>query len=388
MITQDDVRTIRKKLEELPKPILSLYADVNPGKPFNQKNAWVARAKNSIKDLNLPSDLRQQLVEALEMELSPQARTLALFGHMNSRGVQILRYPIHADMPIVDLRHGRIEARWGEPYITPLLYALDEYERTGIVWLRGAQWKFYEFFLGEIEERTEVFAEIAPEIWKELEDFHPNHVRSRAIQKNAGLQDKIARRLENAAYRYLKRLAALVEKAISELEIRRVVLLGAADSLNTFFQMLAKGMREIVVARLTDVPAREATASQVRDKIEPVINELERHSELALLEEIRHQPGVWGVDPVLDALQQGRLDILLAPWNIDLTILRTPSGIVGGTPQLVETLCPNEPYEPVALRDALPELCEAYATRLEIVSGPAEEKLVKEFAQLAGRRRW
>jgi len=388
MISKDDVRTIRQNLAALPTPVLSLYADVNPGKPFNHAKAWVARAKNSLKDLDLPAELRKRFVEVLEQELSPEARTLVIFGHVDGRGVHILRYPLHVDLPIVDLRHGRIEARWGEPYVAPLVYALDEYERTGIVWLRGAQWKFYEFFLGEIEERTGVFAEIAPEIWKELDEFDPNRVRALAIAKNAGLRDKFARRMETAAHRYLKRLAGLVEKAVSEMEIRRLVLLGAADSMNIFLQMLTKGMRDIVVARITDVPAREATPTQVWAKVGPVLDKLERDGELALLEEIRTQPGVWGLDPTLDALQLGRLDLLVVPWNVDVRVLRTPSGIVAATPEPLEVLCPGEPREEVLLRDVMCELCEAYATRLEIVSGPAEEKLLKEFGGLAGRLRW
>jgi hypothetical protein len=388
MITKDDVRKIRENLAALPTPVLSLYADVNPGKPFNHAKAWVARAKNSLKELDLPSALRRELATVLEQELSPEARTLALFAHVDQRGVQILRLPIHADLPIVDLRQGRIEARWGEPYITPIVYALDEYERTGIVWLRGAQWKFYEFFLGEIEERTKIFAEITPEIWKELEEFDPNRIRALAIAKNASLRDKFARRMETAAYRYSKRLAALVEKAVSEMEIRRLVLLGAADSMTMFFQMLAKSMRDIVVARITDVPARDATPFQVGAKVGPVLENLERQGELALLDQIRQQPGVWGLDPTLDALQLGRLDVLVAPWNLDARILRSPGGVVAATPEPLEVLCPGQPKEDVLLRDVLPELCEAYATRLEIVSGPAEEKLMKEFGGLAGRLRW
>lgn len=389
MITKDDVRAIRQQLlAELPQPVLSLYADVNPGKPFNTRRAWVTRAKNSLKDLGLPNELRRKLLETLELELSAEARTLVIFGYENARGVQILRFLLHVDLPIVDVRQGRVDARWGEPYVTPLLYALDEYERTGIVWLRGSQWKFYEFFLGEIEDRSALFAEIAPEIWKELDEFDPNRVRALVIQKTAGVRDRVARKLETAAYRYLKRLAALVEKAVSEMEIRRLVLLGSKDSLSIFMQMLARGMRERVVAQITDVPANDATPPQVLEKVAPVLTELERQGELALLEEIRQQPGVWGAESVLEALQCGRLDILVAPWNIDLRVLRTPSGIVGATAQQVEALSPGESGEEVPLRDVLPELCEGYATRLEIVSGPAEDKLVKEFGGLAGRLRW
>jgi peptide subunit release factor 1 (eRF1) len=158
--------------------------------------------------------------------------------------------------------------------------------------------------------------------------------------------------------------------------------------MNIFLQMLTKGMRDIVVARITDVPAREATPAQVWAKVGPVLEKLERDGELALLEEIRTQPGVWGLDPTLDALQLGRLDLLVVPWNVDVRVLRTPSGIVAATPEPLEVLCPGEPREEVLLRDVMCELCEAYATRLEIVSGPAEEKLLKEFGGLAGRLRW
>ena len=55
------------------------------------------------------------------------------------------------ELPVVDLAHGRVECRWGEPYVTPLLYALDEYERAGVLYLDQMSWRFYEIFLGEIE---------------------------------------------------------------------------------------------------------------------------------------------------------------------------------------------------------------------------------------------
>jgi hypothetical protein len=392
MIDKNSVLEIRSHLADLRPPVLSLYVEVNPARPYNARRAWDIRAKNSVKELGLPKTLEAVVFSAIEQELAPEARTLVIFAAVETYSkrveMDVVRIPLHIDLPIVDLAHGRVEARWGEPHYAPLLYALDEYERVGVVWLRGEGWKFFEVFLGEIEEHTEVFREIEPEVWKELQAFDPGRVRSLAQARTSGSRDRFSQRMETAAYRYLKRLADLTERGVAAMEIHRLVLLGREESTKTFVQMLSRSMREMIVAQIADLPHPQASPATVLEKVLPVLTQVEREQELALLQQIKEQPGVWGIDPTLDALQAGRLSVLVAPWQLDEQVWVCPNGLMAGTKQAANLFCDGDEPQPVALRDVIVDACAAYATRLEFVSGPAAEQLVNEMKGIAGLLRW
>ncbi len=392
MIDKNDVLEIRNHLADLQPPVLSLYVEVNPAQTYNARRAWAIRAKNSVKELGLPQTLEAVVFSAIEQELAPEARTLAIFAAVETRSkrveMDVVRIPLHIDLPIVDLAHGRVEARWGEPYFAPLLYALDEYERVGVIWLRGEGWRFFEVFLGEIEEHTEVFREIEPEVWKELQEFDPGRVRSLAQARTSGSRDRFSQRMETVAYRYLKRLADLTERGVAAMEIHRLVLLGREESTKTFVQMLSRSMRESIVAQISDLPVPQASPAAVLEKVLPVLMQVEREQEMALLQQIQEQPGVWGIDPTLDALQAGRLSVLAAPWQLDEQVWICSNGLMAGTKQAASLFCDGEEPQPIALRDVIVEACAAYATRLEFVSGPAAEKLINKMKGIAGLLRW
>ena len=126
MLRKDDIHFIKDTIVPHSAPLLSLYADVNPANPDNAGRAWLVRVKNTLRSLSLPPDLPEKVIEALEFE-RPEARTCALFA-----GKDLLRmYTLRVDLPVVDLAHGRVDARWGEPYVFPLVYMIDEYERYG-----------------------------------------------------------------------------------------------------------------------------------------------------------------------------------------------------------------------------------------------------------------
>ncbi|RMD62692.1 MAG: hypothetical protein D6826_06770, partial [Alphaproteobacteria bacterium] len=122
------------------------------------------------------------------------------------------------------------------------------------------------------------------------------------------------------------------------------------------------------------------------DKVQPVLDAAERESEMALLDAIREQPGVWGMDPVLDALQTGRVDVLVLPWDLDARIWRCAEGWFGGTPEMAKLFC-DDPQE-VALRDHVWDIARDFGARLEFVRGRPEERLKREFSGIAASVRW
>jgi hypothetical protein len=137
----DELNTLIQDLQaafsDSSTPVLSLYADINPARPENAGRAWVRRIKNTLKELlesgesKPDNSLCEQVLALLEQE-RPSARTLVLFASRNPAGKPVLhRIDLQVELPVVDLAHGRVEARWGEPYLTPLFFAFDEYERGG-----------------------------------------------------------------------------------------------------------------------------------------------------------------------------------------------------------------------------------------------------------------
>lgn len=384
MITKEDVLFVRTKIAPYETPILSLYADTNPTRPENARQAWAIRAKNTLREMDLPERVRERVLSLLEEQPIPRGRTLALFASEDL----LRRYDLHCELPVVDLAHGRVEARWGEPYVIPLLYAMEEYERAGVLWLEGQGWRFFELFLGEIEEVQEVFAAVDPEDWRRLAQYDPARGAALARSHEYPVRDRYARRLEFWAYRFYKRLAHLVERAVVEREIQRLVLLGHREATKSFEHCLSRSMRARVIAHASELPAPGASPALVLEKAAPVLEAAERAQEMRLLDEIESQPGIWGLDPTLQAWQEGRLSVVAAPWGLDFTVWRCPNGWVAGSREAARAVSPEADPEEVALRDLIADLAAAFAVRLEFVRGEAEARLRSKSGGLAGLLRW
>lgn len=383
MLTERDITYIREQIVPHDAPVLSLYVDVNPAKSENANRAWLVRVKNALRELELPADLHHKVLELLEQE-RPRARTLVLFAAED----MLERYDLQVDLPVVDLAHGRVEARWGEPYVAPLVYALDEFERAGALCLHRSGWRFFEIDLGEAQEITDLFGEIAQDEWRELEAYIPvlrdNLLRARATSR----VDRFAQRMQAWVYRFFKRLANIVERVVIERDIRRLVLLGPEEETKFFEQFLSRNLRRRVVAHVGALPASDAGPAQILERVTPALEAAERAEEQALLDQIRDLPGIWGIDPTLDALQMGQLSVLVAPWNLETRVWRCPEGWVAETEERARLMCMGGEPEEVSLRDIIVDLAMGFGTRLEFVRGEAEERLLREFHGLAGLRRW
>lgn len=393
MIDREAVQQLRAELSELQPPVLSLYVEVDPTRPENERRAWVLRARNAVKALAAPAEIEQAVLTALEAEIAPEARTLALFAaapasERKSATVAVTKLPLHINLPLVDIRNGRVEARWGDPYIAPLIYALDQYERTAVVWLRGEGWRFFEVFLGEIVEHTDVFRSVEADLWQQVTQFDPRRLREALRAQAMGNRDRFARRMENIAVRYLQRLAELTERALDHLRVRRLVLLGREEATKQFADLLPRAVRQMIVAHVADLPHPDAAPAHVLAKVLPVLEQVEYNHEQSLLEQVVRQPGVWGVDPTLNALQEGRLSVLIAPWHLDTQVWITPDGLLTASQEQAMLLTPDSNPQPVALRDVVVDACTAFATRLEFVTGAAQERLIRDFNGLAGVFRW
>lgn len=395
---------LRQWMNEAQENVLSIYADVNPGKPENARRAWVTRVKNALKELpeirnrqgRRDEPLYDEVLSLLEAD-RPEARTLAMFAHRDSGGrLHVQRLDLQVELPVVDLARGRVEARYGAPYATPLWFAVDEYQRAGILLLTGARWRFFEVFLGEIREGEEVFPEISAADWKQLQEASSrisDEMASRSLRPG-GRFEKLSPR-ERAAARasaWLNRLystlARLLEQTADRLAIERLVLVGEQWQTSHFETYLSRRIQQRVAVRAPLWPeAQQAAPVAVWRLLEPALVEAERRGEVELLHTIRERPGLWGADAVLNALQMGRVKLWVLPWGLDIRIWRCgEDGFVAASRETAAEVCANP--EEAALRDHVWALASDYGADLEFVRGEAEQKLIAEMGGMAALPRW
>jgi len=378
MLTQEVTRYIREFLAPKVVPVLSLYLDVNPAHPDNQGKAYLLRAREAIQATQAPAEVGKKVLEALERNL-PQARSRVVFAAEGWMEI----FDLQVDLPLIQ----GVEARWGEPYLTPILYVLDEYDRVGVVYIDSEKWRMFEVYLGEVEELPGAFRAVSSQEWKQLtQDSQGRRYRQGGLHRAAANTDRFERRLEAWTHRFYKRLAGLLEQTLNERNIQRLVLMGPKTEVQVFKEILPRRLRERAVATLPSLPTPGAQAGEVLRRVQEVLEPLERERENKLLDEIAER-GVAGLDQTLELLQQGGLHLLVAPWNPQGQVYRAPDGWVGASMEGAVAHGAGR-IEDIDLKQVLPELAAAYGTRLEFVRGPAEARLHKELGGLAGLPRW
>ena len=364
MIEPADVRRIRDELPRRTPPVLTLYLRTNPADPDNAQAAWRLRAKEALKELELPPGLSGRVLEQLEYN-SPPGRTLFLLADEK----EVLEVRTLA----VDLAES---AHWGDPYLTPLLEAIDKHERYAVVVYDTRSVRLFTAFLGEIEERTSVLTRLDEGRWRAVQeslDATEQHIRHGPEADRLG-ESKAARR-----HRALRDLAGLLEHALPVLDANRLVLAGPGERPRELRDALPERLREQVAGEIglgADASPAELLAR---------LSEVEANAGCTAGEELLRsalERGVRGLEATLQALQEGRVHQLLVPWPLERTVGRCESCLwIAAEPGRCPA-CGGEAV-PIALDELVPGLAEQTGARLELIEGEARERL-EEIGGLAG----
>ncbi|HOT63949.1 MAG TPA: VLRF1 family aeRF1-type release factor [Dysgonamonadaceae bacterium] len=398
MISKKDIQQFKKIVGSTDKPILSVYCNVNPANPENYGKGWFIRLKNTLKEMaELDIRLKKEKTFYDELvtfigQIQTEARTLALFAWINEKGkLSIEHFELQVDLPMVDLASGRIEAHYGKPYLLPILYAFDKYRRIGVLHICGSRWGFYKIFLNEIKEITETFAEITPEEWKEFNEnakiIESGVMEERTFNDKLKFKDRQKAKLQTLTHKLYRRLAEMMEKSVHELEIERLILMGDDWQVKLFENYLNRPLRELVIGHASNPLSIENPSSKdILDRVIPMLREAEDREELQIINEAKSPQGICGLQNVLDALQMGRLQILILPCDLQATVFKCNDGLVFATKE--EALDYDSPYEEVSLKEEIFEIAMQYATRIEVVNGASKEILYNELEGIAGLLRW
>jgi peptide subunit release factor 1 (eRF1) len=394
MIGKEEVRRIKESLKDLKTPALSLYLDINPAKPDNAGRAYALRAKDAMKALAVPEALAEKVLELLQHEVI-QAKTLALFADQE----RLELFPLQVELPLVravktafvDEKTSRlftdgVLAHYGEPFLLPLVYALDEYERYGVVYVDQERWRVFEVFLGEIAEVKDAFLALDTEAWRRLSlDAPGRRFNLGGIARGGAGQDLFAKRLAAWEERFYKALAHELVRHVEERGFTRLLLMGPEEHTKLFLGYLPKRLKEKVVADLPSLPHPGASPGEVLKRLEPVLEEVERQAEVRLLEELEeaYPKAAFGPE-VLARVQEGRVELWVLPWHLEKEVYACDGLYLAEEAQAL-AYCQNPEKKPLAV--VLPELAAGYAAKLEFVRGEAEKRLL-ERGGMAALLRW
>jgi peptide subunit release factor 1 (eRF1) len=394
MIGKEEVRRIKESLKDLKTPALSLYLDINPAKPDNAGRAYALRAKDAMKALAVPEALAGKVLELLQHEVI-QAKTLALFADRE----RLELFPLQVELPLVravktafvDEKTSRLLtdgalAHYGEPFLLPLVYALDEYERYGVVYVDQERWRVFEVFLGEIAEVNDAFLALDTEAWRRLSlDAPGRRFNLGGIARGGAGQDLFAKRLAAWEERFYKALAQELVRHVEERGFTRLLLMGPEEHTKLFLGYLPKRLKEKVVAELPSLPHPGASPGEVLKRLEPVLEEVERQAEVRLLEELEeaYPKAAFGPE-VLARVQEGRVELWVLPWHLEKEVYACDGLYLAEEAQAL-AYCQNPEKKPLAV--VLPELAAGYAAKLEFVRGEAEKRLL-ERGGMAALLRW
>lgn len=384
MLTPAQVQSIQKLLGQ-PGPVLSLYLSTNPAQGENTGRAYLTRAKEGMKALDVPKEVFDALMSRLE-EDRPQARTRVMFADGQTTQV----YDFQVELPLED----GIESCWGQPYLTPLLYAFDEYERHAVVLIDQEKWRLFEVFMGEIEELEDASRTLPVNEFRRLGEDKVAGAGGRSAGAGAighvgrasggSGKDNFNERVGEWTERFYKEQAQRLSEVMKTRGIEQVILMGPDPDSKNFAGHLNAGLEPYIFPSANH---SRVSAGEILKIVEKELPPLERERENKLLDQLREK-GVSGVDQVVKLLQEGRIHLLVAPWKLEAKVYRCASGLVLMASEEAQTLCPQDGVKEASLKEVLPELAQAYAAKLEFVHGEAEQRLLQVFGGLAGLTRW
>lgn len=339
-----------------PSGVLSVYLDTSPA--AMDKEAFLLQYRDLCKQVRLEGRADAAFEAAAEQAerflldtFVQDHQGLAVFSAEDPAYFQALALP---KPPVPALAWDTL------PHLAPVLRMLEDEERVAVLLFDSERARLFTVYLGEIEERTELFDAVA---------------RRQSTGGWFGLrQTKFARQREQQVAQHAARAVRALQDLARERPFERLIIGGPDEPVAVLKATLPRPLR----ARTASTLRLELFASdaQVLAAVRPVLEELERAQELQavrdLLDAATSKLAAVGPEPAFEALSEGRAhrvflgDIAAAaycPACDRLTVQqRCPS--CGAPPQ------PEPATAERAVRQAL-----AQGALVEFVSGAAAQAL-------------
>lgn len=318
MITLDDIRQL---LDTSDSHTLTLYLNVDGSVRENQSQtpAWriwlkdaLKRIEGELKDGQYEpwKDIRDRVERFLEY-YQPNAKSLVLFYGPEAES--------RFELPVT---LGN-QASFGKLNVTPLLWAVDEYEPYLVMLVDREKVRFFTSSLGSVGFDDIMEIDIGAFDFAERTNVHPakplGDGSAGAVHGGSG-RDDFENTVDAYRHRFYRDVASKIEKLLEERGIDRLILGGVEESAHEVRRQLPDTVAKCLVG-IVPIPMR-AGAQEIFNHILPTAQTYERQKEAALVDEVINLTksggrGALGRKEVLDALEQRRAELVIAPWPMD-----------------------------------------------------------------------
>jgi hypothetical protein len=386
MIDADRIHALQTQVATHPAPVLSLYLNVNPSRPENARKAYALRARAAMERLGVDKHTARQIVTKLRQDHGmPDARTLVVFAGDEPRTF-FESYAIRPEIALVEAGDG-VVARWGEPYVAPLLLTVQEHLRYLVVLLASDHVRLFELYLDEVAELDGLVQPLDDSGWRPMRE-HATGAPGVPARGGSG-KDLYDKRVADWRRRFHLEVARHLDRTLEALGGEpRLILMGQGPEVNAFESVLPPALRARVVDRLPAPANVDAPASELEPLFVAALQTIEQQTEGALLDAIQEK-GVWGFDATLEAVREGRIHLLVVPWRMRATVFHVGDGeAVAPSPAEAARHAPDRPVLETPLADVLPALLTRHNMQLAVMHGDNEARLFETFDGLAGLARW
>jgi len=346
----EDVKRLKERLEGHPAPVLSVYLSVNARIPENQGQAYKVRLKDALREMeDVPDELAGRVRESVEGEVQPHARTLIFFAAEDGL---FERYDLQLDLQ---------EAySFGEPYMAPLVLALDEHEPYGVALVDAEEFRF--FVSAPMGDPGEGSDGASSGFFREV-DLKPSEPYPRGGGSTDA--DPAGRMQESNIHRFYKEAGELTQKLVNQDNVKHLIVAGTKERTSDFRNALPEPVKEKIVAE--ERVATNAPEAEIMEQFEKIQHKAEREREDGLIEKAREN-GVRGVKDTVEALQEGRVYHLIALWGLEGEIRWCDHDELAIT-HIAQEECPfcGRDTRVRPLMDLLIDLATARGARLEYV---------------------
>ena len=350
-------------LTQLKSHTLTMYVDIDQNKQSNRKRGYVVQAEAMLKELrgrhghasrlDAASDRALKLVRSIR----PSGKSALVVVHPETDLGEVHQI----DLPFAASAYWRRGA-----FLRPVVEAMDEHERYGVVLTDNKRARLFTVHMGEIAEHEDLFSETV----RRTRSVGPDQWRAQKRQDG--------RHKEEVASHAKRAIDALHDLSL-QAPFDRLIVAGPPQATGQLVRLLPKRLS----GKLVETVSMRVGADQkeVLRKILAVQNRMERAQESKLVEGLLaelHDSGkaVAEFASVLDAVNQGRV------WKLFYAKgLRKEGGECrecgAYSPHSVGpcVYCDGEVQPTAQVVDRLSQTVMEMGGQVEVVDGPAAESL-------------
>jgi predicted Zn-ribbon and HTH transcriptional regulator len=305
------------------RDVFSVYLDVDPTKPENQRPepAWRIWARHALHELvqKLPKEERRAAKEVADRVVQhlrdrrSQGRGMALFAAPDLWRESVLPVPLPN------------RVRYGRPDVWPLLWASDEYQPHAVLIVHQDHARLLLAYLGTASLIEEESLELDISNWRFTSGRPPTFTGRLGTGAARGAQrDTFDARVDDHLRRFWAGVAEAAARFVEERRIERLLIGGPEEAAFGVRDRLPESVARKVSA-VVPLPSPSEEWPQIRDRILAVARQAERQREAEQIQELvdrsGQKEGVLGLEPTLEALVRRQARLVVVDRDLEAEVV-------------------------------------------------------------------